>query len=120
MLKQEISKARIEILKPILTGSHGFDYLKKAFANRYGVSSDANANLPKTMQWLSSVWHCKNQEWEEHKNLVLSSSVVSEGSLQGCNRIPSTPLRTGGSIARPGNSGQQTYNTARETAGDDN
>lgn len=117
MLKQEISKARIGIMKSILSGPHGFDYLRKAFANRHGVPSDASTNLPKTMQWLSSVWQCKNQEWEDHKNLLSSLSLVSEGS-QGC--LPSISLRTGGGVIRSGNSSQQTYNTARETTGADN
>lgn len=118
VLKQEISKARIGMLQPILTGPHGFDYLRKAFAKRYGVPSDANTKLPKTVQWLSSVWQCKNQEWEEHKNL-LSLSVVSEGSTQGC--LPSTSLRTGGrSIVRLANASQQTSSTARETTGANN
>ncbi|XP_011657543.1 uncharacterized protein LOC101216796 isoform X2 [Cucumis sativus] len=117
VLRQEISKARIGIMKSILTGPHGFDYLRKAFANQYGVPSDANTKLPKTMQWLSSVWHGKNQEWEEHKILLSSLSVVSKGSSKGC--LPSTSLRTGGGIVQPVNSSPQTSNTARETTGNE-
>lgn len=117
MLKQDISKARIEIMKPILTGPHGFDYLRKAFGNRYGIPSDAHTNLPKTLQWLSSVWHGRNQEWEEHRNILSSWSVVSEGTSQGC--LPLTSLRTGGSIVPLTNANQQT-STASETSGTDN
>lgn len=76
-----------------MKGSAGLDYLRNAFANKYGSPSDANTSLPSTLRWISSVWNCKDQEWEEH---VSSSSALASNSSQ--EWLPSTTLRTGGSI----------------------
>ncbi|KAJ0078070.1 hypothetical protein Patl1_36836 [Pistacia atlantica] len=94
-LKREISKARIRLMEPLLKGPAGFDYLRKAFANRYGPPSDAHSSLPLTLQWLSSVWMCKDQEWEEHMN---SPSALTGHKSSSGMPLPSTTLRTGGSF----------------------
>ncbi|KAK9049424.1 hypothetical protein SSX86_031607 [Deinandra increscens subsp. villosa] len=39
VLKQEISKARIKIMEPLLKGPTGLEYLGKAFAKRFGPPS---------------------------------------------------------------------------------
>lgn len=93
-------------MEPLLKGPAGLDYLKNAFANRYGSPSDANTSLPFTLRWLSSVWTSKDQEWEEHLN---SSSALASGnsSTQGC--LPSTTLRTGGSILSKATGSQTTF-----------
>jgi hypothetical protein len=65
ILKKEISKARIRLMEPLLKGPAGVDYLRNAFANKYGSPSDASASLPSTLRWLSSTWNCKDQEWVE-------------------------------------------------------
>ncbi|KHN11240.1 T-complex protein 11-like protein 1 [Glycine soja] len=93
ILKKEISKARIRLMESLVKGSAGLDYLRNAFANKYGSPSDANTSLPSTLRWISSVWNCKDQEWEEH---VSSSSALASNSSQ--EWLPSTTLRTGGSI----------------------
>ncbi|KAJ7968051.1 T-complex 11 [Quillaja saponaria] len=67
-LKQEISKARLRIMEPLLKG---------------------------TSWWLSSVWSCKDLEWEEHTD-TLSALPNGDSSPQG--RLPSAILRTGGSF----------------------
>uniref|UniRef100_A0A5B7BA90 T-complex protein 11 n=1 Tax=Davidia involucrata TaxID=16924 RepID=A0A5B7BA90_DAVIN len=105
-LKQEISKARIRIMEPFLKGPAGLDYLKKAFANRYGPPSDAQAALPLTMRWLCSVCDSKDQEWDEHTN-TLSELTRSHGSSPQ-RLIPSTTLRTGGSISVKMSGSQET------------
>ncbi|XWS40023.1 hypothetical protein CRYUN_Cryun18bG0104600 [Craigia yunnanensis] len=92
-LKREISKARIRMMEPLLKGPAGLDYLRKAFANRYG-SPDDYTSLPLTMRWLSSVWNCKDQEWEEHQN-SLSTLKAQASSSQGL--LTSITLKTGGS-----------------------
>nr|GMC89731.1 T-complex protein 11-like protein [Ipomoea batatas] len=95
-LKQEVSKARIRMLEPVLKGPAAFDYLGKAFINRYGPPSDAITALPLTMQWLLPLRGNMDQEWNEHKN------VLSELRRQGTSSqtfIPNTTLRTGGSFA---------------------
>ncbi|XP_059653509.1 uncharacterized protein LOC132300457 [Cornus florida] len=96
-LKQEISKARIRLMKPFLRGPAGLDYLKKAFSIRYGPPSDALIALPLTMQWLSSVCESKDQEWVEHTNALSELTRIQESSSQ--RLVPSTTLRTGGSIS---------------------
>ncbi|KAK7412043.1 hypothetical protein VNO78_03489 [Psophocarpus tetragonolobus] len=93
ILKKEISKARIRLMESLVKGSAGLDYLRNAFANKYGSPSDANTSLPSTLRWLSCVWNCKDQEWEEH---VSSSSALAPNSSQ--EWLPSTTLRTGGNI----------------------
>ena len=80
-------------MEPLLKGPAGVDYLRNAFANKYGSPSDASASLPSTLRWLSSTWNCKDQEWVEHVN---SSSALADNSSQAW--LPSTTLRTGGNI----------------------
>ncbi|XP_019425520.1 PREDICTED: uncharacterized protein LOC109334287 isoform X1 [Lupinus angustifolius] len=93
ILKKEISRARIRLMEPLVKGPAGLDYLRNAFAKRYGSPSDANTSLPSTLRWLSSVWNCKDQEWDEH--VSLSSALVDSSSQE---LLPSTTLRTGGNI----------------------
>ncbi|KAL6297528.1 hypothetical protein ACE6H2_005670 [Prunus campanulata] len=95
VLKQEISKARIRIMEPLLKGPTGVQYLRNAFANHHGSPSDANNSLPLTVQWLSSVRNCKDQEWQEH-TISCSTLMSSGGPSQGF--VPSTALRSGGSF----------------------
>ncbi|XP_073265037.1 uncharacterized protein [Populus alba] len=94
-LKQEISKVRIRMMEPLLTGPAGLDYLRKAFAKHYGSNSDACISLPLTMQWLSSVKNSEDQEWEEHKNSLFSLKSHDSSSQVS---VPLTTLRTGGSF----------------------
>ncbi|KAF3444466.1 hypothetical protein FNV43_RR14158 [Rhamnella rubrinervis] len=94
VLKQEISKARIQIMEPLLKGPAGLDYLRNAFANRHGSPSDARSSLPLTVQWLSSVLNCTDQEWEEHR--ISIQALNYESSSQGS--IPSATLRSGGNF----------------------
>ncbi|CAL0334325.1 unnamed protein product [Lupinus luteus] len=93
ILKKEISRARIRLMEPLVKGPAGLDYLRNAFANRYGSPPDSNTSLPLTLRWLSSVWNCKDQEWEQH--LSFSSALAGRSSQEW---LPSTTLRTGGNI----------------------
>ncbi|XP_057990823.1 uncharacterized protein LOC110648902 isoform X2 [Hevea brasiliensis] len=114
-LKQEISKARIKLMEPLLKGPAGLDYLRKAFANHYGSYSDACTSLPLTMRWLLSVRNCKDQEWEEHINFI-SSLINHESSSQ--EFLPSTTLRTGGSfMLKTKGSGAAYTSSASNTTG---
>lgn len=109
VLKQEISKARIRMMEPFLKGPAGLEYLKNAFANHYGSPSDAFTSLPLTGQWLSSVWNCKDQEWAEHNN-----------SFRGLTNhvfLPSTTLRTGGSLLVKSSGSQATSPPASSITG---
>ena len=80
-------------MEPLLKGSAAFDYLKNAFSNHYESPSDALTSLPLTAQWISSLWHDKDQEWSEHKNSLLALTC-DENPYQG--HLPSAALRTGG------------------------
>ncbi|KAF1875963.1 hypothetical protein Lal_00006594 [Lupinus albus] len=94
-LKKEISKAHISLMEPLVKGPAGLDYLRNAFANRYGSPSNANVSLSSTLRCLSSVMNHKDQEWEEH--ISFSSALANnDSSSQDC--LPSTTLRTGGNI----------------------
>nr|XP_043627800.1 uncharacterized protein LOC122599358 isoform X2 [Erigeron canadensis] len=80
VLKQEISMARIKILEPLLKGPSGLEYLGKAFTKLYGPPSDALRQLPLTMQWLSFAGPSKDQEWSEHKRMLLE--LEEDSSLE--------------------------------------
>ncbi|KAJ6427672.1 hypothetical protein OIU84_023126 [Salix udensis] len=112
-LKQEISKVRIRMMEPLLTGPAGLDYLRKAFANHYGSDLDACISLPLTMQWLSSVKNSEDQEWEEHQSSLFS--LKSHGSSSKVS-VPFTTLRTGGSfLVKTNGSAMGSTSVASET-----
>ncbi|EEF40590.1 conserved hypothetical protein [Ricinus communis] len=93
-LKREISKARIQFVEPFIKGSSGLEYLRKAFANRYGLPADSPSSLILTRQCLSSVLPIVEQEWNEYRDSlsVLASDV-------GSSQVLPKTLRTGGNIA---------------------
>ncbi|CAI9769300.1 unnamed protein product [Fraxinus pennsylvanica] len=95
-LKQEISRARIRMLEPILKGPGALEFLEKAFTKHYGHPSNAFTSLPLTANWLSSVNGSKDQEWSEHKSYLSSLANKRESSSRGF--LPSITLRTGGSL----------------------
>ncbi|CAA2975206.1 Hypothetical predicted protein [Olea europaea subsp. europaea] len=94
-LKQEISRARIRMLEPILKGPGALEFLGKAFTKHYGHPSNAFTSLPLTANWLSSVNGSKDQEWNEHKSALSLLTNKRESSSLGF--LPSVTLRTGGS-----------------------
>ncbi|XP_039006386.1 uncharacterized protein LOC120133971 isoform X2 [Hibiscus syriacus] len=104
-LKREISKARIMMMEPLLKGPAGLDYLRKAFANCYGSPPNARSSLPLTMQWLSSVWQCKDQEWGEHQNSLSTLKAQDSSSRDFLTPIM---LKTGGSC-NSANASQMTF-----------
>lgn len=103
-LKQEIGRARIKLVEPLVKGAAGFDYLKNAFARHYGPPSNASTALPLTMRWLSSVWDGKDEEWQEHRNALLELTRSHGGLSQIL--IPSNTLRTGGTMTIKKSDGQ--------------
>ena len=68
----------------------------------YGSPSDALTYVPLTAQWISSIWHGKDQEWNEHKALT-SDEIPYQGHL------PSAALKTGGSLMVKTNGSMATY-----------
>ncbi|CAL5057722.1 unnamed protein product [Urochloa decumbens] len=93
-LKAEVSRARIQLLEPIIKGSGGVEYLKKSFSDRYGSPSDALASLPSTASWISSMKDVVDEQWNEY--------VSSLSILPAANHVQPlvSTLRTG--IAVPG------------------
>ncbi|PIA40931.1 hypothetical protein AQUCO_02300007v1 [Aquilegia coerulea] len=96
ILKRDISKARIRLLEPVIQGPAGFEYLRKAFGNRYGSPSNASNSLPLTVQWLLSVRSSVEQVWDEYTGSLSGLSTRHASSTHGLP--PHTALRTGGSI----------------------
>lgn len=80
-------------MEPLVKGPAGLEYLRNAFANKYGSPSGASISLPSTLRWISSTSNFKDREWVEYKN---SSSTLTDNSSQ--EGLPSTTLRTGGNI----------------------
>ncbi|KAK4784260.1 hypothetical protein SAY86_018628 [Trapa natans] len=118
-LKSDISKAHIRLMEPMLKGLEGFEYLRSAFAKRFGDTSDATKSLPLTCQWLSSVKIGIDVEWSEHTTSL--SSISRQSSDQ--DFLPSTVLRTGGSFlikrnTSSGSSSNDKYNGLQECNGE--
>ncbi|KAL2520208.1 T-complex protein 11 [Forsythia ovata] len=108
-LKHDISKARINMLQPLIKGPAGFEYLGSAFANRYGSPIDAPRSLPLVKQWLSAVMADSEQIWVEHSDSV-SALGLSDGRYSQ-EPYPTT-LRTGGNILRTSTLGVPTNTVA--------
>ncbi|XP_010538930.1 PREDICTED: uncharacterized protein LOC104813107 isoform X2 [Tarenaya hassleriana] len=99
ILKKEISKARLKMLEPLLKGPAGLEYLKKAFASRYGSPDQASSSLPYTKRWLLSLRGEAETEWNEHTDALSALSNNDPVSLG----IPSSTLRTGGRLSSGSN-----------------
>ncbi|GLU16334.1 hypothetical protein SLE2022_327720 [Rubroshorea leprosula] len=94
-LKKEVSLARIKMTEPLIKGPAGVDYLKKAFAKRYGPPGDPPTCIPLTRQWLSTVRVNAEQEWEEHINFL--SAMVNSNRRFSQGLTPAT-LQSGGNM----------------------
>ncbi|GAA0144743.1 microtubule or microtubule-binding cytoskeletal protein [Lithospermum erythrorhizon] len=104
-LKEEISKAHIQMFEPFLNGPVAIEYLRKAFTSRYGPPSGALVALPLTGKWLCSLKHSKDGEWIEQKTAFADANGRDKPSR---GFLPSAPLRTGGSFAVKTNKDQTT------------
>ncbi|KAG9141855.1 hypothetical protein Leryth_013979 [Lithospermum erythrorhizon] len=104
-LKEEISKARIQMFEPFLNGPVAIEYLRKAFTSRYGSPSDALVALPITKKWLCSLKDGRDAEWHEYRTAFADANGHDKSSP---GFLPSTALRTGGSFAVKTNKDQTT------------
>lgn len=100
-------------MEPLLKGPAGLDYLGNTFTKRYGSPSDASSALPLTVQWLSSVSVNRDQEWDDHTNTL--SELRSRHEDMSQRLLPSTTLRTGGSISVRTNGSQVTSSPSNAT-----
>jgi len=69
------------MFEPIIKGSAGVEYLRKAFADRYGPAPGAADSLPLTAQWISSLERSAEDEWNEHNHSILLTSTSHVGVL---------------------------------------
>lgn len=82
-LRAEVSKAHIQLaMQRIIQGSNGVDYLRNAFADRYGPPASAPASLPLTVQWISASKNVAGQEWREHLGSLFRSCHQQQHSFQ--------------------------------------
>ncbi|CAI9103818.1 OLC1v1002390C1 [Oldenlandia corymbosa var. corymbosa] len=103
ILKQEVSKYKIQFLQPVLKGPAGLAFLRKSFTKHYGAPGDSVNTLPLTREWLLSIRDCKDQEWSDHCN-ILSESAGKHGTIPERSLAPTT-LKSGGHFpnSRSGN-----------------
>ncbi|KAG8071045.1 hypothetical protein GUJ93_ZPchr0006g45845 [Zizania palustris] len=92
-LKAEVSRARIQLLEPIIKGSGGVEYLRKAFADRYGSPSTPSVALHSTALWISTSKDIVEVEWNEHVNSfsVLPATDHAQplvATLRSGHRVP--------------------------------
>lgn len=75
-----MSKARIQMLEPLVQGTVGIEYLQKAFTDHYGIPSDASVSLPLTARWISAISVNLEEEWGEYVNSLSALSVENNVS----------------------------------------
>ncbi|KAL3687836.1 hypothetical protein R1sor_014145 [Riccia sorocarpa] len=123
VLKKDISSSRLRALAPMISGSAGADYMRKAFAARLGLSavmptprSEVGAKLPRTVGWLGQVEASSEQEREEVET-SLTSVRTNSSNANGTAVLPPLPsMRTGGRLGAAGYPAQ-TYRTTASSAG---
>lgn len=107
MLKQDISATRLRALAPLISGTAGVEYMRKAFASRYQLESsgtglkfaEISQRLPLTLDWLTEGLQSAEQEKAE-----LEASIAPvQGSLPTTPAVatglpPPSSMRTGGRI----------------------
>ncbi|KAL2629943.1 hypothetical protein R1flu_014629 [Riccia fluitans] len=109
VLKKDISSSRLRALAPMISGSAGADYMRKAFATRYDLSamtgspasaSEVVAKLPRTAGWLGQV----EASLEQHREEVETSlATVSQARGNATAALPPLPsMRTGGRLGAAG------------------
>ncbi|CAM6123425.1 unnamed protein product [Calypogeia fissa] len=108
ILKQDIISARLRSLAPLINGSAGVVYVRKAFAARFnltlGVSTpveELSSKLPRTSAWIGEVISRLEHEKAELETSIGAfrgscSDLVVDGPAVGLPPIPS--MRTGGRV----------------------
>ncbi|OEL18748.1 hypothetical protein BAE44_0020234 [Dichanthelium oligosanthes] len=99
-LQADVSKARIQLMQPIIKGSAGVEYLQKAFADRYGPPDNAPASLPLTLQWISTSKNIAEEEWSEHLDCL--SIMPSAGQAPAL--VPVLRAGHGAPVGQPSSS----------------
>ncbi|CAN6270120.1 unnamed protein product [Urochloa humidicola] len=99
-LQVEVSKARIQLMQPIIKGSAGVEYLQKAFTDRYGPPDNASASLPLTLQWISASKNIVEEEWSEHSDSL--SLMPSAGQAPAL--VPVLRAGHGAPVGQPSSS----------------
>jgi hypothetical protein len=68
-------------LKPIIKGSGGFEYLQRAFADRYGSRSNALVSLPSTIQWISASKDLVEEECNDYVSSLQTLPATDHVSI---------------------------------------
>ncbi|BBN07792.1 hypothetical protein MPTK1_4g06470 [Marchantia polymorpha subsp. ruderalis] len=110
VLKKDISSSRLRALAPMISGSAGVDYMRKAFASRFNVPavmpasvSDIAQKLPRTAAWIGEVEASLEQDREEFETSVATvraNLIQGNGMTAGLPPLPS--MRTGGRLGAGG------------------
>lgn len=79
-MKREVSRARIQMLEPLVQGTAGIEYLQKAFTDHYGPPSEASVSLPLTARWILAFSENLEEEWGEYVNSLSALSVENNVS----------------------------------------
>lgn len=84
VLKQDISTYRLRALAPLISGTVGVEYMRKAFSTRYQLAAlpsiaEASQLLPRTVAWFKEGVQNLEQEKAELE--------VSLASVQGTIRV---------------------------------
>jgi hypothetical protein len=106
VLKQDISTYRLRALAPLISGTVGVEYMRKAFSTRYQLAAlpsitEASQLLPRTVAWFKE----GVQNLEQEKAELEASLASVQGTMQSTPRKspvtglpPPSSMRTGGRI----------------------
>lgn len=105
MLKQDISATRLRALAPLISGTAGVEYMRKAFSTRYQLETgvkfaEITQRLPNTLDWFTEGLQSIEQEKTELEALLAPvQGTLSTTPAVACTGLPPpSSMRTGGRI----------------------
>ena len=104
MLKQDISATRLRALAPLISGTAGVEYMRKAFSTRYQLEigaklAEISQRLPNTLVWFTESFQTFEQEKTELEASLAPVQGTLPTTLSVASRLPPPSLmRTGGRI----------------------
>jgi len=105
VLKQDISATRLRALAPLISGTAGVEYMRKAFSTKYQLETgvpkfaEISQRLPNTLKWFTEGL----QSIEQEKTELEASLAPVQGTLPTTPAVatglpPPSSMRTGGRI----------------------
>lgn len=105
VLKQDISATRLRALAPLISGTAGVEYMRKAFSTRYQLEAGVNKfteitqRLPNTLDWFTEGLQSIEQEKSElEASLAPVQSTLPTTPAVATGLPPPSSMRTGGRI----------------------